>query len=156
MLERITEDAEVIKALRCCVTDCNNIQSRLCNKCNYAKYADGKHGCENKLKADAADAIEELIPRLPKWIDANERLPEKSGEHIVFLEGARVWREQDNDVSYVTSMWFDKKQNIWKEMNGDDSYNAVLSAVDTEWSCSVTHWMELPKPPVNKESEDAV
>ena len=53
-------NAELIKALRCCVTDYNSIQSRLCNKCQYAKYADGKYGCENKLKADAADAIERL------------------------------------------------------------------------------------------------
>lgn len=52
---------ELVKSLRCCVTDFNSIQSRLCNKCQYAKYADGKYGCENKLKADAADAIEYLI-----------------------------------------------------------------------------------------------
>lgn len=51
---------ELVNALRCCVTDYNSIQSRLCNKCQYAKYADGKYGCENKLKADAADAIERL------------------------------------------------------------------------------------------------
>lgn len=55
---------ELVKALLCCVTDFNNIQSRLCNKCPYAKYADGKYGCENKLKADAAEAIEELISEL--------------------------------------------------------------------------------------------
>ena len=63
MLERITEDKELIEALRYCVTDYNNIQSRLCNKCQYAKYADGKYGCENKLKADAADALEECMKR---------------------------------------------------------------------------------------------
>lgn len=51
---------ELVNSLRCCVTDYNSIQSRLCNKCHYAKYADGKYGCENKLKADAADAIEKL------------------------------------------------------------------------------------------------
>ena len=74
-------NTELIKALRCCVTDYNNIQSRLCNKCPYAKYADGKYGCENKLKADAADALEaaekrikELEARFPKegeWIGVN-------------------------------------------------------------------------------------
>lgn len=58
---------ELISALRYCVTDYNNIQSRLCNKCHYAKYADGKYGCENKLKADAADAIEELIKERDRY-----------------------------------------------------------------------------------------
>lgn len=52
---------ELVKALRCCVIDYNSIQSRLCNKCQYAKYADGKYGCENKLKADAASLIEDMM-----------------------------------------------------------------------------------------------
>lgn len=146
----------IVKALLCCVTDYNSTQSRLCNKCPYKEYADGRSGCENKLKADAADAIEELISRLPKWISANERLPEQTGEYIVFLKASKKWIDAGEDVSYTTAMWFVKEQKVWKEMNGDDSYNAVLSAVDEDWACSVTHWMELPKPPVNKESEDAV
>lgn len=138
---------ELIEALRFCITDHNNIQSRLCNKCQYAKYADGKSGCENKLKADSADAIEELISRVPKWISANERLPEQTGEYIVFLKASKKWIDAGEDVSYTTAMWFVKEQKIWKEMNGDDSYNAVLPAVDTDWACSVTHWCELPEPP---------
>lgn len=137
----------IVKALRCCVTNYNSTQSRLCNKCPYKEYADGKSGCENKLKADAADAIEELISRLPKWISANERLPEQTGEYIVFLKASKKWIDAGEDVSYTTAMWFVKEQKVWKEMNGDDSYNAVLSAVDADWACSVTHWMELPKPP---------
>ena len=48
----------IVRALRCCVTNYNSTQSRLCNKCPYKEYADGKSGCENKLKADAADALE--------------------------------------------------------------------------------------------------
>ena len=143
MLERITEDENLIKALRC-------DYERNCweEKCPYLE-SSSYNDCNTKRKEhDAADAIEELISRVPEWIDANERLPEISGEYIVFLEGTRKWREAGEDLSYVTTMWFVKEQKIWKEMNGDDSYNAVLSAVDTDWACSVTHWMELPKPPV--------
>lgn len=53
-------NAELITALRCCIVDFNSTQSRRCNECPYRIYADGKYGCENKLKADAADAIERL------------------------------------------------------------------------------------------------
>lgn len=102
---------------------------------------------KRKLLSDAADAIEELISRLPKWISANERLPEQTGEYIVFLKASKKWIDAWGDVSYTTAMWFVKEQKVWKEMNGDDSYNAVLSAVDADLACSVTHWMPLPKKP---------
>lgn len=135
----------IVKGLRCCVTDYNNIQSRLCNKCQYAKYADGKYGCENKLKADAADAIEELISRVPKWISVKDRVPEQTGLYNVYLQEATSLVEQGMEASYVTTMWFDKKQMLW--VDGDDSYNAVLSAVNTNEIHHVTHWCELPEPP---------
>ena len=132
---------ELIKALRNC-----SKAATYCNGCPY----DGKEwavGCEEEMMRDAADAIEELVSGMPKWIDANERLPEQTGEYIVFLKASKKWIDAGEDVSYTTAMWFFKEQKIWKEMNGDDSYNAVLSAVDTDWSCSVTHWMPLPDAP---------
>lgn len=68
-------NAELIEALRCCIVDFNSTQSRRCNECPYRIYADGKYGCENKLKADAADALEaadkriaELMPKEGEWI----------------------------------------------------------------------------------------
>lgn len=143
---------ELIKALRTCA-DHNAVGDKCYGECPY----NGNYNeCVDQMILDAADAIEELISRVPKWIDANERLPEQTGEYIVFLKASKKWIDAGEDVSYTTAMWFVKEQKIWKEMNGDDSYNAVLSAVDTDWACSVTHWMEIPKPPVNKESEDAV
>ena len=68
----------IVKALRCCVTNYNSTQSRLCNKCPYKEYADGKSGCENKLKADAADALEAANERIVNLLTAlhlaNEKL----------------------------------------------------------------------------------
>ena len=61
-------NAELIKALRCCIVDFNSIQSRLCNECPYRIYADGKKACENKVKRDAADALEAAEKRIGEWI----------------------------------------------------------------------------------------
>lgn len=76
------ENTELIKALRCCVTDYNNIQSRLCNKCPYAKYADGKYGCENKLKADAADALEAADEKIADYTAAIDALDDSNDAYI--------------------------------------------------------------------------
>lgn len=85
---------ELIKALRCCVTDYNNIQSRLCNKCQYAKYADGKYGCENKLKADAADALEAANERIVNLLTAlhlaNEKLAYVDCQPYTEIDGAEM------------------------------------------------------------------
>ena len=133
-------NAELIKALR----KCGKASADRCWSCDYY---DREPWCESALANDAADAIEELVSGMPKWIDANERLPEQTGEYIVFRKASKKRIDAGEDVSYTTAMWFFKEKKIWKEMNGDDSYNAVLSAVDTDWSCSVTHWMPLPDAP---------
>lgn len=154
MLDKKELEKELVKALRACAKGCE------CSECPYDEEACPSSDDMFETAADTIERLakekEELISRVPKWIDANERLPEKSGEYIVFLKATKKWIDAGEDVSYTTAMWFVKEQKVWKEMNGEDSYNAVLSAVDTDWACSVTHWMELPKPPVNKESEDAV
>ena len=58
------EREELIKALRCCIVDFNSTQSRRCNECPYRIYADGKKACENNVKRDAADALEEDEKRI--------------------------------------------------------------------------------------------
>ena len=131
----------IVKGLRCCVTDYNNIRSRLCNECPYKNC----QPCENSLKAHAADAIEELISRVPKWISVKDRVPEKTGLYNVYLQEATSWADEGMEASYVTTMWFDKKQMLWED--DDDSYNAVLSAVNTNEIHHVTHWCDLPEPP---------
>ena len=140
MLERITEDKELIKALRC-------DYERNCweEKCPYLE-SSSYNDCNTKRKEhDAADAIEELISRVPKWISVKDRVPEQTGLYNVYLQEATSWVEQGMEASYVTTMWFDKKQMLW--VDGDDSYNAVLSAVNTNEIHHVTHWCELPEPP---------
>lgn len=62
-------NAELITALRCCIVDFNSTQSRLCNECPYRIYADGKKACENKVKHDAADALEAADKRIAELED---------------------------------------------------------------------------------------
>ena len=131
MLERIAEDAELVKALRKASSD--------------AQYYD-----EAELYDDAADAIEELISRVPKWIRVKENLPEESGGYLAYIHEPYMiqkadWEEQ-YDFSYVMELWFDKQRMLWSD-NGEDSYNAYLPVVDTDNVFHVTHWMELPEPP---------
>lgn len=57
-------NAELIKALRCCIVDFNSTQSRRCNECPYRIYADVEKACENKAKRDAADALEAADKRI--------------------------------------------------------------------------------------------
>lgn len=90
---------ELVNALRCCVTDYNSIQSRLCNKCQYAKYADGKYGCENKLKADAADALETSEKNIMYLFDRVCELEEDNSElkelvMVIRCKDCESWDEE--------------------------------------------------------------
>lgn len=104
--------------------------------------------------ADALEAaekrIDELQVKLPKWINVKDRLPEEPNAYIVYIQmgtGAEVpdWLG-NGDLSYVTSMYFNKKQMLWFD-EYDEPYNADLSLVDTVNDYHVTHWMPLPEAP---------
>lgn len=133
-------NAELIDALRCCA---NNG----CASCPLRKR--GIDACRKNMN-DAADAIEELISRVPKWISVNEKVPEESGEYTVYIQMGTGVEVPDffgsNDLSYVTSMYFKKQQKLWFD-EYDESYNADLSLVDTANDFHVTHWMPLPQKP---------
>lgn len=83
-----------------------------------------------------------------KWIRVEDRLPEDGGRYIVYL---RPFKDKTDmgftlgDLAYPTEMHFDKGQMLWVDEN--ESYNAVLSAVNTDTEYHVTHWMPLPEPP---------
>lgn len=132
---------ELIKALRCEID---------CKDCSYWQDVEWNRCDEWRMRCDAADTIEELISRLPKWISVNERLPEESGGYLAYIQEPHMiqkadWEEQ-YDFSFVMQLWFDKQKMLWSD-NGEDSYNAYLPVVDTDNAFHVTHWMKLPEPP---------
>lgn len=144
----------IVKALRCCVTNYNSTQSRLCNKCPYKEYADGKSGCENKLKADAAYAFEtseknrmylfdrvcelekdnsELKELVPKWISVKDELPSPIHPsdpdyrpYLIIADGYMYVADYSYDKYFETCYSF---------------------YVDGEEMTGVTHWCKIPEPP---------
>lgn len=98
------------------------------------------------LCQQAAEAIEELSK--PRWIPVAERLPENGGYYLVYLRpftGETDIGPVSEEWAYATEMYFNKGQMLWD--NGNESYNAVLSAVNTETEYHITHWMPMPEPP---------
>lgn len=109
---------------------------------------------QNELKDGTITAmatdIGKLQAQIPKWVSAEDHLPEESGEYNVYIQmGTSVEVPEffgSNDLSYVTSMYFKKEQKLWLD-EYDEAYNADLSLIDTANDYHVTHWMPLPKKP---------
>jgi hypothetical protein len=115
---------DLIEALRC-------DYERNCweEKCPYLE-SSSYNDCNTKRKEhDAADAIEELISRLPKWISVNERLP--VSQELVIVSVCDT--TGDTEFSYTSFGWLTSCKEYW--------------IVDGEENGYVTHWMQLPEPP---------
>ena len=140
------DNAELITGLRECATvgDCS--KCKMHNEYSYDM-------CAIKLLLAAADALEAQIP---KWVSVEDRLPEESGEYIVYIQMGTGVEMPDffgsDDLSYVTSMYFKESQKLWLD-EYDEVYNADLSLVDTANDFHVTHWMPLPQKPKGEGDE---
>lgn len=124
MLERITEDTELIKALRCC-----GVGEGGCKVCPY----NGEMDCDTNLYCDAAGAIEELISRVPKWISVNDELPSQTHPsdpdyrpYLIIADGYMYVADYSYDKYFETCYSF---------------------YVDGEEMTGVTHWCKIPEPP---------
>lgn len=129
MLERITEDEKLIKALRC-------DYERNCweEKCPYLE-SSSYNDCNTKRNEhDAADVIEELISRVPKWISVKERLPQK-GEVVIIVDENGYFSVAEMAVGRLFN-----EQSPWFYVNG-------------EYEPCVEYWMPLPMPPKMEEKE---
>ena len=171
------ENTEIIKALRCCAsldTPCKGLCSyhgvEYCLSKKDLDAADALEAADKRIEelekqaehTDQVDAvifavysnqkarIAELEAQIPKWISVEDRLPEESGEYIVYIQMGTGVEVPDffgsNDLSYVTSMYFKERQKLWLD-EYDEAYNADLSLVDTANDYHVTHWMPLPQKP---------
>ena len=95
------------------------------------KYS-AEHEAHGGITAEAADAIEELLAKVPKWISVEERLPNDDSVVIVAI----------HDVSGDTP--FDFASFGWCLNGVGDDYWWI---VDNDICPYVTHWMPLPEPP---------
>lgn len=115
--------AELIKTLRYC-NEYDNCGSR-CPRFE----SNGDGDCVDGLMKDAADAIEELLAAVPKWISVEERLPEVE-QSVLFCVFGR-------SVGEGTYRGHDGFHHVWK----------MYAVAGTYWDDEVTHWMPLPAPP---------
>ena len=77
----------------------------------------------------AADTIEELISRVPKWISVKDVLPPSNELVIVSIYDTHG----DTAFRYSSTGWLTSDTKVW--------------VVDDEENSGVTHWMELPEMP---------
>lgn len=124
--------AELVNDTRyCCIS----------GDCAFCKRYDGAGNwrlCQDKLLKDNADAIEELLAKVPKWISVEERLPERTNPthardtYLVRLESGCV-------------------KTLFYEYDNSDRCRPEMSLLFSEgWgktASPVTHWMPLPTPP---------
>lgn len=115
------------KALRCC----RLTSERGCAECPFSLNSNEK--CANLLP-DAADAIEELLAAVPKWISVEERLPEQ------FI---CVFATDGEDVGIAAFQGFIEDYPVWS-----NAWN--LEYIEDQYDedfLQVKHWMPLPEAP---------
>ena len=125
-------NTELIKGLRWCADEsicCDDFSGE---KCPY--FDEKKDSCSvDEILHDAADAIEELISRVPKWISVKEKLPTpihpSSPDYKAYLIVA------DGDM-YIADYTYDKYFETCYSFH-----------VDGEEMTGVTHWCKIPEPP---------
>ena len=115
---------------------CGVIRGR-CKGCPY----DGEVECVSKHSADALAYIQQLedqirdIPKMvPKWISAEERLPDDDVNVLVYAIG-----NNENDVIAMTSY----THNML--CYGIEGWRSPWQYFFAEYK--ITHWMPLPEPP---------
>ena len=111
--------SELVNNLRCCNKD------DACDGCTY--FHDEEKCCG--IDKEAADAIEELLAAVQKWISVKERLPEINQSVLICAFG--------RSVGEGTYRGHDGFHHVWK----------MYAVAGTYWDDEVTHWMPLPEPP---------
>lgn len=120
---------EIRKALEHCGAD------KPCGECPYRKEVDS---CIGMIARDALSYIRQLESQIadlgkkvPKWIDVDERLPDKNENVLIAANGyvhSAAYYEYSDGMAFSTE-------------TGDDIFCAGHG------KDKVTHWMPLPEPP---------
>ena len=121
----------LIKSLRWCADNTLCIDLSTGEQCPRFKY---REICKQKQQMhEAADTIEELVSRLPKWISVKDERP--SPIHPSDPDYRPYLIIADGDI-YLADYSYDKYF--------ETCYSFY---VDGEEMTGVTHWMKLPEPP---------
>lgn len=125
-------DADIIKALECLRNG-----EILCKECAYKEIP------YPACKALVAGHALNLINRQMKWISTKDRLPDKNGQYICYIEGSYLRcikmcnfalnLEEVDEYDFV-----DKKHSGWYNYDGEYGYYEIDD---------VTYWMPCPEIP---------
>lgn len=145
---------QLVKALRYCSA------VGMCDDCwlTTIQKEFGAPFCDDKLKQEAADLIEqqaariaELEAKVPRWIPVTERLPEaKEGNwsgiaRVLVTVQPYCFLTDEPATPYATSAAYDIEQRIF-DVGGLGAINAVPFESDKP-RLTITHWVPYPKPP---------
>ncbi len=84
-------------------------------------------------RKSSIDYLLEVEPYKGEWIPTSERVPLKTGEYIVVIEG----------FSVATALYYDAAARVWMDrLDEDPAYYRV------------THWMEMPGVPGEMQSSE--
>ena len=139
--------AELIEALRCC----SKIDARNngCDSCPYEYCGDD---CQN-LCGYAADAIEELLAKVPQWIMIESRPMDKE-EREYYSERYDFPLNEDEAVIYCCPLpehgqevlVLNRYGRIWLDTFDDDPDYGVGFETNGDMD-GIVAWMPLPEPP---------
>lgn len=125
---------EQIKSLRWCADNTLCVDLSTGEQCPRFKY---RETCKQAQQMhESADAIEELISRVPKWISVNEKLPDSQRPVLVYVPESEGFCEYVGMADYTWS----PKGGFWCGTDGE-TYGAI------GFIRTPTHWCELPDPP---------
>lgn len=121
---------EIKERLECCSKESG------CLKCPDVAAGD----CSLKLCADALALIEHLEARIPKWISAEERLPENDDLVLVRANGRA--REIRWDGAYALATYCGSEGwGLWDYEDDEVQHLKILQ------------WAPMPEPPMEKERD---
>ena len=123
----------------CLATDCDNYNGVRCRACAYA---------------DAMDFIDAIpaadVQSVPQWINVKDRLPDKDGNYLCYLECGAVC-----EAAFDSTIASEGEEFPFGEWVG--VYNSdTLGFTDSYWEeyDAITHWMPLPEPPKDGDTNE--
>ena len=101
--------------------------------------------------AKIAEEIKQEIEDLPEaWISVKDRLPEKEGKYLVYINDGR---------DFIGMACFYLDLHKFNKYEFPNQHRPGWCQYDSEWGdyevSNVTHWMPLPEPPKEDEREES-
>ena len=129
---------EQVKILRACASENGGCQK--CPRLNTKGFA---NDCAMSAVREAADAIEELVAAVPKWISVEERLPDEDMEVLIlyrYKDGEGDTNHVNTDITTYGQMYFGGR-----EVEGVKHWRPPFEYFSSNYE--VVAWMPLPASP---------